>query len=536
MKKLFLILSLCFCELCYSQNTWFLNEETNEIQVLYVPWGTYDSNGVSILWQAKNRDALIDAVEEATGSSEWTPQIGDGFSIRITGVASNTGRLMLHIADDREVADWYGPLSSTYPTVQVVKDEPFVLEGVMIVDNVTHSCVGNKVEGGLTDASLFLAYSFNGESTDEGFNPEEPFTISDATMEIVFAEPCHCIAPPLQLTYMKQSDDSETYQYQSITQSRVNFIDVYDGAFINVEFTGTAISDMEKLMYMLADKSQKGESQYFSLTAYDVVTFAENIKSGDVVSCKFSYPLNKKNYLRYDEDGFIIYSNSFMDCIIGESLEKAVVLYFSDPDISVDVTERPKYKIPESIQMPDVDYAVPEDEIIVESERSEALFTMPIKDGADSYTLTIKNKGEIVCSLTFNAQGQLKNIDFSNTASYELKADVLAYQFTVTGLTEGTSYGYNFKALDNNQVVLKEYEGYFTTKNGEQIDDEGHQTAISEISNNIDVTIANRQIVVNGEVPAFVVTVLGQKIANANLTLGVYFVEVDGKTIGVSVW
>lgn len=49
------------------------------------------------------------------------------------------------------------------------------------------------------------------------------------------------------------------------------------------------------------------------------------------------------------------------------------------------------------------------------------------------------------------------------------------------------------------------------------------------------ITVANKQILVNGEAPAFVVTVAGQKIANANLKAGVYFVVVDGETVGVSV-
>jgi len=224
-------------------------------------------------------------------------------------------------------------------------------------------------------------------------------------------------------------------------------------------------------------------------------------------------------------------------------------LYFENASISVDMTDKPKYQIPDGLISED-DYVVADDEVIVESERSEALFTMPINEGADSYTLTIKNNGEIVCSLTFNAQGQLANIDFSNTASYELKSDVLAYQFTVTGLSEGTSYGYNFKALDNNKIVLKEYEGEFTTKEGVQTGEEnqgsdecgttddkvdGVSTAISEISNATSITVANRQILVNGEVPEFVVTVSGQKIANANLKNGVYFVVVNGKMVGVSI-
>ena len=60
-------------------------------------------------------------------------------------------------------------------------------------------------------------------------------------------------------------------------------------------------------------------------------------------------------------------------------------------------------------------------------------------------------------------------------------------------------------------------------------------TAISEVSNATAVTIVNGQILVNGEAPAFVVTVSGQKIANANLKAGVYFVVAEGKTVKVKI-
>ncbi|MBR4116198.1 MAG: hypothetical protein IKK40_09320, partial [Bacteroidales bacterium] len=60
-------------------------------------------------------------------------------------------------------------------------------------------------------------------------------------------------------------------------------------------------------------------------------------------------------------------------------------------------------------------------------------------------------------------------------------------------------------------------------------------TAIPEVSTNAEITISNNQIFLNGEAPAFVVTVSGQKIANQNLKSGVYFVNVEGETVGVSV-
>ena len=98
--------------------------------------------------------------------------------------------------------------------------------------------------------------------------------------------------------------------------------------------------------------------------------------------------------------------------------------------------------------------------------------------------------------------------------------------------------------------MLKEYEGEFTTKEGIQTggDTQGFEecgthddkedfvsTSVSEVSNASSITIVDRQILINEEAPAFVVTISGQKIANANLKTGVYFVVVDGKTIAVSV-
>ena len=192
------------------------------------------------------------------------------------------------------------------------------------------------------------------------------------------------------------------------------------------------------------------------------------------------------------------------------------------------------------------------DEVSVVPEKTEAVFSMPKNENANTYTLTISNNGVTFCTLTFNAQGQLANIDFSTNKSYELKSGVEAFQFTVTGLSTASDYGYSFKALDNAKAVLKEYSGSFTTKNedgtggsvqggGEGSDQgsqggeggEGGSTAISEVSNTTAVTVVNGQILVNGEAPAFVVTVSGQKIKNVNLKAGVYFVSVEGETVKV---
>ena len=74
---------------------------------------------------------------------------------------------------------------------------------------------------------------------------------------------------------------------------------------------------------------------------------------------------------------------------------------------------------------------------------------------------------------------------------------------------------------------------YIDNQGGEQGGEGGNQTAINSVSNATAVTIANNQILVTGEAPAFVVTVSGQKIANQNLKSGVYFVNVEGEIVKV---
>ena len=165
------------------------------------------------------------------------------------------------------------------------------------------------------------------------------------------------------------------------------------------------------------------------------------------------------------------------------------------------------------------------DAVSVDAKNNEAIFSMPLNSGAKSYTLTISNNGKVFCTLNFNENGQLVNIDFSSTKSYELKDGVAGYQFTVTGLSAGTDYTYKFAAKNSSGSVLKEYTGAFSTT--------GTATAVANVEQTNNIAIANNQILVNGEAPAFVYTISGQKIANQNLKFGMYLVNVDGETVKV---
>ena len=89
----------------------------------------------------------------------------------------------------------------------------------------------------------------------------------------------------------------------------------------------------------------------------------------------------------------------------------------------------------------------------------------PQVTGAATYTIEIKKNGELICTLTFNAQGQLISIAFAapsrNNAPQQAQA--AGFSFTVTSLDSGTTYSYTMTAKDNNGNVLKTESGSFTT-------------------------------------------------------------------------
>ena len=90
----------------------------------------------------------------------------------------------------------------------------------------------------------------------------------------------------------------------------------------------------------------------------------------------------------------------------------------------------------------------------------------PAISGAATYELVIKDKsGNVICTLIFNANGQLTQIAFNapsrNNAPQQTQA--AGFSFTVTGLEEGTSYDLTITSKDNNGGTLDTKTVSFTT-------------------------------------------------------------------------
>ena len=99
---------------------------------------------------------------------------------------------------------------------------------------------------------------------------------------------------------------------------------------------------------------------------------------------------------------------------------------------------------------------------------NSATFTWPVSNEAASYTIDITKEGDLFCRLTFNANGQLTGIAFAPGRDGQSMAPAAVMtanglQFTVTGLTSNTEYGYTITAKDAEDTEVASYSGSFTT-------------------------------------------------------------------------
>ena len=114
------------------------------------------------------------------------------------------------------------------------------------------------------------------------------------------------------------------------------------------------------------------------------------------------------------------------------------------------------------------------DEIVVTPSDNEANVIWPSVNGAASYELVIKDKsGNIVCTLIFNANGQLTSIVFNAPSRNGAPAQTQSsgFSFTVTGLDSGTGYDLTLTAKDNSGNTIEETTIPFHTDYPEGIED-----------------------------------------------------------------
>ena len=106
------------------------------------------------------------------------------------------------------------------------------------------------------------------------------------------------------------------------------------------------------------------------------------------------------------------------------------------------------------------------DDVIVDPAETTAQIVWPSISGIASYELVIKDKrGEVVCTLIFDANGILKQIAFGAPGRKNAqKEQVEGFTFTITGLEKASRYTYKLDAKDAQEQVIKSYSGTFFTE------------------------------------------------------------------------
>ena len=102
-------------------------------------------------------------------------------------------------------------------------------------------------------------------------------------------------------------------------------------------------------------------------------------------------------------------------------------------------------------------------DVVVTPYENSAEIVWPIVNEAETYEITITKDDQTVCTLTFNAQGQLIGIAFAPAREMTKQQQAEGFRFTITGLTNNTQYGYSIVAKDANNNTLDTKSGSFTT-------------------------------------------------------------------------
>lgn len=113
-------------------------------------------------------------------------------------------------------------------------------------------------------------------------------------------------------------------------------------------------------------------------------------------------------------------------------------------------------------------------DVQISTTESSANIIWPSVSGAATYELVIKDKNSnVVCTLIFNAQGQLTSIAFHAPAQSNApqQAQASGFSFTVTGLEQGTSYDLTITAKNSNGQEVDKKNISFHTDSPQGVED-----------------------------------------------------------------
>ncbi len=121
-------------------------------------------------------------------------------------------------------------------------------------------------------------------------------------------------------------------------------------------------------------------------------------------------------------------------------------------------------------------------EVVVEPSTNSVTITWQKEESADSYIIVIKQGDKVICTLIFDAEGNLVSVNYlpgreSNKHGIQhagLTSD--SFQYTITGLTPSTDYTYTVTATDDSDNTISSYSGEFTTHHATSVENTNSQS------------------------------------------------------------
>ena len=125
-------------------------------------------------------------------------------------------------------------------------------------------------------------------------------------------------------------------------------------------------------------------------------------------------------------------------------------------------------------------------EVVVEPSTNSVTITWQKEESADSYIIVIKQGDKVICTLIFDAEGNLVSVNYlpgreSNKHGIQhagLTSD--SFQYTITGLTPSTDYTYTVTATDDSDNTISSYSGEFTTHHATSVENTNSQSPTSD--------------------------------------------------------
>ena len=389
--------------------------------------------------------------------------------------------------------------------MEVVRDNDPRSDSALLID----ATIGHKpIEWDGTIGTLYVLPS------DDVSSLPITFALSEYATSDVPSGVRHDFTTPLYITVTAERGNRVTYTLQTKTQKCGDSLYwilkrdstliiegsgiMYDYANMPAQWDRSAINAVEfpKGMTTIGAQAFSGCENIQSLT------FGSNVKT--IGEQAFYNCTGLKEIYNYRETPSTAYSNTFdgidkFECIL-HVLSESVNKY------RYATGWRDFYYI-QTIDANEI--LEPVDNVIITPGSTTAGIVWPVVTGAVSYELVIRDmSGNVICTLMFNASGQLIGIAFApNRNRKAQQTQVAGFQFTVSGLDSGTTYSYELTALDENGDSIETLTGTFTTTS--EI-----ATGIDAVSNgNFDIPqkiLRNGQILIIRGEKTF--TLQGQKV------------------------